>query len=154
MKKREAHRLKNNWSYAQKVWKQQTEKYPILTNWSLQKKSMLDKIGFCDYNHRLIVISSIFMRGATCNYKKVKQALMHEIAHALTPGHQHNQTWKQVCEKIGGDTRLKGTVDMPGRNWSLYCLKCKWRQEYLDKPDISNMVCISCKTQPRLKYIF
>ena len=152
MKQREAHRFKNNWSYSQKIWKSQVYKYNLI-GWKLKTKPMMDKIGLCDYNNKTIIISSIFMRGSNCNYEKVKKSLLHEIAHALTPGHSHNNTWKSVCNKIGGDTRLAGSMNLPGMNWSLYCKICKWRQEYDTKPNITNKVCGKCKTQPRIRYI-
>lgn len=152
MKQRETHRLNNNWAYARKCWKIKTVELGLV-GWVLKKTPMMDKIGLCDYNRKTISLSTVFMRGATCNYAKVKKSLLHEIAHALTPGHSHNGIWKEVCRKIGGDTRLAGSMDLPGMNWSLYCHKCKWRQESNRKPDISGKICGKCFTQPRVRYI-
>ena len=148
MKSREQHRLNNNWVYAQSLWSTHG-----LKGWTLDLKHMNDKIGVCDYNNKTIVLSSIYLRGANCNFTKTKKALMHEIAHAITPGHKHDEVWKDTCSKIGGDTRLAGSMNLPGMNWSLYCYKCKWRQEYETKPDINGKVCGMCKTQPRVRYI-
>ncbi len=152
MKQAESHRLNNNWQYAQKIWVYKQKEFD-LTNWKLQISLMTDKIGVCDYNNRIITLSSVFMRGANCNYAKVKKALMHEIAHAITPNHSHDSIWKGVCGNIGGDTRLAGSMDLPGMSWSLYCRNCKWRQEYPSKPDVVNKVCGSCGYQPRVRYI-
>lgn len=37
------------------------------------------------------------------NDKHFVQVVLHEIAHALTPGHKHDPHFKHVCEKIGGN---------------------------------------------------
>lgn len=84
---------------------------------------MPDKLGVCDCNNQIITLSSLFLRGANCNYAKTKKVLMHEIAYALTPRHSHNSTWKNKCEEIGGDCRKNASMDLPSRNWSLYCKK-------------------------------
>ena len=151
MKQVEIHRLKNNWEYAQKLFNhvQKTN----LPGWKLTCDNMTDKIGVCDYNTKIITLSTVFMRGANCNYAKVKKALMHEIAHALTPGHSHNDVWKNVCKNIGGDTRLAASMNLPAMNWSVYCKNCKWRQEYSTKPMMENKVCNVCYEKPRVKYI-
>lgn len=151
MKQRESHRLKNNWAYAQKVWLEKKSRYK-LKGWVL-RATFMDKIGLCDYSNKTIHLSTVFMRGANCNYKKVKRSLLHEVAHALTPGHGHNQTWKQMCRRIGGDDRLSASMDLPGMDWAMYCRKCGWRQEMTKKPDVRNKVCMGCNQQPRVKYI-
>ncbi len=151
MKNREAHRLTNNWKYAQKVWKEKKSRYN-LGGWQL-KATFMDKIGSCDYNTQTIHLSTVFMRGANCNYKKVKKSLLHEIAHALTPGHGHDQVWKRVCQKIGGDDRLAASMDLPGMNWAMYCRKCGWRQESATKPNVNGKICMDCHQQPSVKYI-
>lgn len=33
--------------------------------------------------------------------KQVRDTILHEIAHALTPGHGHDYVWKQKCIEIG-----------------------------------------------------
>lgn len=152
MKQIEAHRLTNNINYVKKLWETESPKFN-LSSWSLYIDDMEDKIGVCDYNNKTITLSSVFMRGANCNYAKIKKALLHEIAHAITPGHSHNTVWKNVCGKIGGDTRLSATMNPPGRNWSVNCAVCKWRQEYIKKPDMNGKVCGKCKTQPKVRYI-
>lgn len=152
MKQAEAKRLNNNWTFVNKVWKEKQIKYG-LTKWSLRCSDMSDKVGVCDYNRKTITLSTVFMRGSNCNYAKVKKALMHEIAHALTPGHSHDKIWKTLCEGIGGDTRLAATMNLPGMNWSIYCPGCKWRQEQFTKPNLENAVCGTCYSKIIIKYI-
>lgn len=152
MKQVEAHRLANNWEYVQKVWKNEKTKHN-LHNWSLERMNTDDKAGLCSYSNQTIYISSIFMMGHNCNYAKVKKVLMHEIAHALTPGHSHEKQWKDKCQELGGEDRLGITMVMNGRNWAVTCSYCKWRQEYLSRPKIDGMLCGKCRTPIKIKYI-
>ena len=152
MKQAEKHRLTNNLAYVKELWKVQKEKYNLV-GWRLVVEPMMDKIGVCDYNNKTITLSTVFMRGANCNYSKVKKSLLHEIAHAITPGQSHNHVWKNTCDKIGGDTRLAASMNLPSRNWSVFCHSCKWRNEYTTKPDMTSKVCSTCLQQPRVKYI-
>lgn len=152
MKTIEIHRLNNNWKYCQKLWKDKS-RYHKLFKWSLTPVNTMKYIGQCNYNTQTISISTVFMRGANCNYSKVKKSLMHEIAHALTPGSGHGSEWKRKCSLIGGDTRLAASMNLPGMNWVLYCRKCKWRQEQMTKPNIKNKVCSVCNQQIFIKYI-
>ena len=152
MKVSEAHRLKNNKDFLNKIWSEKRQKYN-LQNWSLITTEMNDKIGLCDYSKHQISISTIFMRGSSCNYARVKKALMHEIAHALTPGHSHDNVWKNTCGKIGGDCNLAGVMNEPGMNWALYCRICRWRNEYKTKPNANNMLCGKCRQPVFVKQI-
>ena len=153
MKQIERHRLNNNWEFARKLWKYQKIEHN-LRDWALQLMDTMDKAGMCSYMERTIYLSSIFMRGHNCNYSKVKKTLLHEIGHALTPGHGHGEGWKQKCKQLGGDSRLGVTMVLPGMSWAVSCPRCKWRQEYSTKPHgTGRMVCGKCRAPVRVKYI-
>ena len=34
---------------------------------------------------------------------RVRMTILHEIAHALTEGHNHDEVWRRKCLEIGGD---------------------------------------------------
>lgn len=42
---------------------------------------------------------------------KVRDTILHEIAHALTPGDGHGYRWKAMCRKIGANPNR--TADLP-----------------------------------------
>jgi hypothetical protein len=42
-------------------------------------------------------------RGASVPDHEVLDTILHEIAHALTPGHHHDQVWKRVARSIGAN---------------------------------------------------
>ena len=152
MTQTELHRLKNNWAYAQKTWVQQRTIHG-LDRWVLVLSSIESKAGVCDYMEQTITISSIFMRGHNCNYAKVRKVLMHEIAHAVTPGHGHGAGWKKKCRQLGGDSRLAITMVLPGMRWAMTCGCCRWRQEYPTKPNVKGMVCGTCRSPLKVKHI-
>lgn len=55
--------------------------------------------GLCDYRRKVIFLSRIFC--LTITDEHVKDTLLHEIAHALTPGHGHDAIWKAKARSIG-----------------------------------------------------
>ena len=57
---------------------------------------------------------------------KVKLTVLHEIAHALTPGQNHNETWKAKCIEIGGDgKRCKTDANFIEPKYGVKCNNCK-----------------------------
>jgi predicted SprT family Zn-dependent metalloprotease len=43
-----------------------------------------------------------------CKPKEITNTILHEIAHALTPGHKHDYVWRQKFIEIGGDGTMRG----------------------------------------------
>ncbi len=152
MKESEKRRLKYNWHYAKKLWLRKKEEHR-LKGWSLKLRKIPNVAGYCSYMNKTITLSNLFMMGHNCDYSKVKKVLMHEIAHAVTPGQSHNEIWKNKCRKLGGDSRLAVTMVDLNLDWSLRCKKCGWRQDYSTKPNVVNKICIKCKRQPIVKYV-
>lgn len=58
-------------------------------------------LGQCDYEEREIQLSKYWM--LSISYNDAVQTILHEIAHALTPGHNHDSVWVAKCIEIGGD---------------------------------------------------
>lgn len=55
--------------------------------------------GQCDYKLKQIALSSILTQHRTEH--GVTQTLLHEVAHALTPGHGHDAVWRRVARQLG-----------------------------------------------------
>lgn len=70
-------------------------------------RKMLNAIGSCNYAKKTISISGYWL-SALSEYE-FTQTILHEIAHALTPGAAHGPEWFKVAKKIG----CKGDVKMP-----------------------------------------
>ena len=76
-------------------------KYPELKGWSVSTNMRKRAFGVCDYRNRLIELSAILVPAMTD--EAIQDTIVHEIAHALTPGHNHDYVWKQKCIELGGD---------------------------------------------------
>ncbi len=152
MKKAEAHRLDNNWRYAKELWKYKKSEHGLNT-WNLKTMDAENYVGLCSYEEKTIYLSTVYMRGYNCNYEKVKKALMHEIAHALKPGHAHGPGWKEKCRELGGESQLAVPMTLPEMNWAVCCSRCKWIKEYHTRPFFDGMICIKCKTIVKIQHI-
>jgi predicted SprT family Zn-dependent metalloprotease len=70
-----------------------------LSDWKMTLDNAVRRFGVC--KHRLKTIS-VSKRLALANERKaVNDVILHEIAHALTPGHHHNSVWRAKCREIG-----------------------------------------------------
>ena len=76
-------------------------KYPELKGWSVSPNMRKRAFGVCDYRKKLIELSAILVPAMTD--EAIQDTIVHEIAHALTPGHNHDYVWKQKCIELGGD---------------------------------------------------
>lgn len=77
----------------------------------------------------------------------VIEAILHEISHALTPGHQHDEVWRQCCLKLGISTNEKSNAVMPGPRYRAFCQDChiEARQDRRPRPNEVNP-CVRCGT--------
>lgn len=79
-------------------------------------REMLEKYGLEEW--KLVWDTRPYRRYGQCRYKEKeigitprlvlinsleesKNTVLHEIAHALTPGHRHNHVWKEKCLVVG-----------------------------------------------------
>ena len=66
------------------------------------------ELGCCHYKydeegHEVPYLIRISRPAAKANsWDTIKLIVLHEIAHALTPGHDHDSVWKAKCVEIGG----------------------------------------------------
>jgi predicted SprT family Zn-dependent metalloprotease len=74
-----------------------------LSGWDLVFDRCLTRAGLCDYKKRHISISRHFVQSDLVTYKELFNIIFHEIAHAITPGHGHDDVWRQASIALGGD---------------------------------------------------
>lgn len=103
-------------------------------------------VGVCNYDRKVIVLSDIYCYRLP--RKEVEDTILHEIAHALTPGHEHDNVWKNKALEIG----CSGKIECDVENYQRYqfcCGSCKWavaRSTY-DKLYWDNVRCQYCSSK-------
>lgn len=82
-----------------------------LDGWRFRFDSAQRRMGCCNYATKTIQISRPY--AAVADEEHVRQTLLHEVAHALTPGARHGVQWKAKVVALGGTP--KATTDNPLR---------------------------------------
>jgi predicted SprT family Zn-dependent metalloprotease len=101
-----------------------------LAGWSFSFDNARRRFGRCDYTNRQISLSKAltFLNPI----EEVRDTLLHEIAHALTPGAKHGPKWRAACRQIGARPVRCYTdkqVVSPPRRPAAYrfgCPNCNW----------------------------
>lgn len=80
------------------------------------------------YNHKTIELSKKLV--LLNDEARVKRVVLHEIAHALTEGHNHDRVWVAKCLEIGGDgiarySSMDTNIPQVTKSSKLYTLQCE-----------------------------
>jgi predicted SprT family Zn-dependent metalloprotease len=99
--------------------------FPGLKDWNLKFDNAKRRLGQCRFKEREIGISKEY---AELNDEpRIKNTLLHEIAHALVgPGHGHDQIWKARAKEIGCDAKSKceDEIVRPEPKFKAVCKTC------------------------------
>jgi len=90
--------------------------------WNRRKRAY----GLCSHGKREISLSVYLF--ATMTDERIRDCLLHEIAHALTPGHKHDHVWRMKAVEIGADPSTTHEMDNPE-----YKPPYKWVIKYGDE---------------------
>src|SRR4051812_24645551 len=101
-----------------------------LAGWSFAFDHARRRFGKCDYTHRRITLSRplTLLNGID----EVRDTILHEIAHALSPKDGHGPRWRATCRKIGAKPArcyTDASVVSPPRAPARYrfgCPRCHW----------------------------
>lgn len=119
-------------------------------NTKLKWSNARANFGMCSYpreNPTYFIITISKPLAELNDDETVKQVVLHEIAHALTPGHGHDTTWKQKCLELGGNGERcynQLAVKTPKHNWMIRCPMCGF-QEFRFKQPKDNTLCPKCR---------
>jgi predicted SprT family Zn-dependent metalloprotease len=83
--------------------------HPELKTWRVSTNNRKGSFGVCKHTSKIIELSSLLLPAMTDN--AIKDTIIHEISHALTPGHHHDNIWKHKCIELGGNGQRCGGVD-------------------------------------------
>jgi predicted SprT family Zn-dependent metalloprotease len=94
-----------------------------LSGWELRwSPRAKDQAGLCVHGDRAIVLSGPLM--SLWEPGQQRDTILHEIAHALTPGHHHDRVWQAMCVRVGADPSRtwghSGETRIPGK-WEGAC---------------------------------
>lgn len=85
---------------AQQLANQLMNQYGLLDKgWRFEYDTAKRRFGVCRYGSKRIGLSKLLT--SVNDEERVKDTILHEIAHALTPGHHHDEVWKAKCREIG-----------------------------------------------------
>lgn len=101
-----------------------------LHDWSFAFDHARRRFGRCDYTHRRITLSKSL---TFLNFlEEVRDTVLHEIAHALTPGAKHGPRWRAKCREVGArpvrcytEQHVVSPPRRPAR-YLLGCPQCQW----------------------------
>jgi ribosomal protein L37AE/L43A len=95
-----------------------------LDGWTFRFDRAKRRFGLCDYGAKTISLSRHLT--ALNGEGEVRHTLLHEIAHALTPGAGHGGSWRKKCFELGIEpTRCYGrNVRQPLPRYLLVCPCC------------------------------
>ncbi len=115
------------------------ERWPELDGWRITLSSRMNRaLGKCFYRTRTIQLSLAHVR--LNDAVAVRDTVLHEIAHALTPGHGHDRVWKAMARKVGAKpVRCDTTSALPPGKWVAVCPSCRRRFDLFRKPKSGRM---------------
>lgn len=71
-----------------------------LTRWKTVTSKGRRTIGLCNYTTKTINLSRYMLESDDDAY--IIDTIIHEVAHALTPGHRHDAVWRSKAMELGG----------------------------------------------------
>jgi predicted SprT family Zn-dependent metalloprotease len=90
--------------------KKMLSEYSELSRWNVTTNRRKKAAAVCNYTYRQIELSMYVIPSLLDS--SVKDSIIHEIAHALCPGENHNNVWKRKCIELGGNgQRCYSSVD-------------------------------------------
>jgi len=117
-------------SKARQIMKNHSE----LRYWTVTYNKRKSAFGVCNHSYRQIELSAYLVPVMTDD--AIVNTIIHEIAHALTPGHHHDPVWRAKCIELGGDgKRCNGAENYKGglegakiakKNIYKYTLSCPY----------------------------
>jgi len=123
---------------AKQLATQLMDKHGLLTNgWYFHFDSAKRRFGCCHYGHKRISLSRELVE--LNDEARVKNTILHEIAHALVGrGHGHNHVWRAKAIEIGCDGNrcyTSETTKTPEANYQAICPKCGHTHKRHRKPN-------------------
>lgn len=124
-----------------------------LNEWRFKFDNAKRRFGYCRYTNKTISLSKPLV--LLNEEARVKNTILHEIAHALLPaGVGHNNIWRQKAKQIGCDGLrcYDNTVITPPKKYIGTCPTCGRTIKRIHRYRIACGVC--CKGHFDAKHLF
>lgn len=97
--------------------------YDLLNQgWKVAWDNGKRRAGACHYHTRTISLSRHILPGASD--EEVRETILHEVAHALTPGHSHDGVWRRKLIEMGGTGARTHSMETPKGRYEVVCSRC------------------------------
>lgn len=106
------------------------------SGWHFKFDNAKRRFGCCKYGSKQITLSKHLVE--LNSEAQVRNTILHEIAHALTPGQHHNHVWKRKAREIGctGDRCYSSVeVETPEAMYIAVCQGCGFTHKRHKKPN-------------------
>ena len=146
-------RLEKNWKWCQTYFARKSKEFK-LDHWTIAMDRPKTRLAQCDYNMKKITVSFHLLRGPTCDEKKMRNTILHELAHAIVgPNNGHGEVWQKMALRIGCDGKRCSSMDVVNASYVYECPKKCFSQTYHRRPKTENKICKKCKSIPILKVL-
>lgn len=125
-------------------------KYPQLKYWGFEWTNKKTVFGVCNYARQKILLSTALV--LINDEKTVRNTILHEIAHALTPEDGHGRVWRKKFVEMGGDGEIyynPEKVKVPSPKYEVRCTCGRYRNFYR-RPKYHTYLC-KCGNEAFLK---
>jgi predicted SprT family Zn-dependent metalloprotease len=97
-----------------------------LEDWTFEFDNAKRRFGVCKHSKQVIGLSKALVE--INDYERVRQTILHEIAHALAGYYAgHGPEWRKMCHKVGIEPRRgfsQEDTNIPDAKWTASCPKC------------------------------
>ena len=94
-----------------------------LHSWEVELRTKTGgRLGGCHYKYRVIELNDFFVDNNSD--ETVVEILRHEVAHALTPGHNHDSVWRAMAIQLGCTLDRNCRVMAPPGKYKAVCPGC------------------------------
>jgi predicted SprT family Zn-dependent metalloprotease len=124
-----------------------------LREWRLMFDHARRRFGACHYAKRTITLSRVLV--PLNDEAQVRDTVLHEIAHALTPGDGHGARWKRKCLELGAEParcyRDEEVVapERPAAKYLWGCAGCDW---WVERRRVARRAFACAKCRAKLVY--